>query len=102
MQPTRKPFVIYNLRETYHEPGRFDFKIVLDPKHFKNGHTSEVTLTNPDLKPMPVDVKTWGRKINCTFQIDDSVPDGVVTVNVRLVDEKGRATAAQAHFWVVK
>ena len=100
--PAGNRFVIYNLRETYHELGTFEFKIVLDPRYFKNGHLSEVFLHDSDGKPMEVDVKKWGRKINCTFCIGPNVPDGVSVIRMNLKDDAGSEHSARASFWVVK
>lgn len=103
MKKTKAPYIIYNLRETYAEMGRFEFKVVLNPDVFKNGLESKVKFIDADQKEMKVDVKRWGRKINCTFIIDQNVPDGVVTVWLDLKDE-GNPTPipGKASFWVIK
>jgi len=101
MASVRK-FVIYNLRETYHELGKFDFKIVLDPKFFKNGSLSEVKLTDSDGRDMKYTTEIWGRKINCTFCLDRTVPDGVSTVKMLLRDDSGHEMSTQASFWIIK
>lgn len=98
----REPYVIYNLRDTYHEAGQYEFKIVLDPRRFKNGHLSEVTCVNSDGKNMTMDVQKWGRKVNCSFNIDESVPDGVSVLKMILKDDAGREVTGRATFWVIK
>lgn len=102
MKKSREPYVIYNLRETYAETGRFEFKVVLNPDVFKNGLGSDVNLINADRRDMPVDVKRWGRKINCGFTIDETVPDGVVTIVLKLCDEGVKPVEGRASFWVIK
>ena len=103
MKKTRDPYVIYNLRETYAETGKFEFKVVLNPDVFKNGLESGVKLVDADRKDMPVEVKRWGRKINCTFVVSENVPDGVVTVWLNLKDEGSeKAHVGKASFWVIK
>ncbi len=102
MASTQKKYVIYNLRETYHELGQFDFKIVLDPRFFKNGHLSDVTLIDSDGKKMDCHVEKWGRKINCGFVVSAKVPDGVATVNMTLRDDAGKELTTRAQFWVIK
>lgn len=103
MKKQREPYIIYNLRETYAETGRFEFKVVLNPDVFKNGMESWVTLVDADRRSIPLDIKRWGRKINCAFTIDQNVPDGVVTVQLRLKDEGNeKSHVGKASFWVIK
>lgn len=95
-------FVVYNLRETYHELGSYEFKVVLNPKFFKNSHRSELTLVDSDGRPMRYEVKKWGRKINCAFTIDPSVADGVSQAYLKLLTEKDDEVAGRLIFWVIK
>lgn len=98
----KKLYVVYNLRETYHEQGNFQFKIVLSPKFFRNGHDSNVFVVNADGKELQMTVEKWGRKINCSFAIDQRVPDGVSTIHMHLKDSRGKLHEARERFWVVK
>lgn len=95
-------FVVYGLRETYHELGTYEFKIVLNPRNFKNSHGSDITLVDSDAKPMKFIIKKWGRKISCTFTIDDSVADGVSVARLEMRDEKEVVHAGRLSFWVIK
>lgn len=97
-----RKFITYNLRETYHELGNYDFKIVLDPRFFKNGHLSELACIDSDGRPMRFDVQKWGRKINCSFVIDQTVADGVSVVKMYLKDDDGHEHADRLSFWVIK
>lgn len=101
MPPSEK-FVVYNLRETYHELGEYEFKIVLSPRHFKNSHLSEMTLHDSDGKPMSCQIKKWGRKMNCLFKIDQSVADGVSNADIVLKEEGKDPLTARLTFWVIK
>jgi hypothetical protein len=95
-------FVVYNLKETYHELGTYEFKVVLNPSNFKNGHESDVDFIDSDGKKMKFFVNRWGRKINCSFVIDDDVADGVSIVTIVLKDSFGVTTNERLTFWVVK
>ena len=95
-------YVLYNLRETYHELGSYEFKVVLDPRSFKNGHFSDLTCVDSDGKPMRFEFQKWGRKINCKFIVDRTVADGVSTVRMILKDDEGHEHQARATFWVIK
>lgn len=95
-------YVVYNLRETYHEVGEYEFKVVLNPKYFKNSHMSEVTIIDSDRKPIKFILKKWGRKINCTFTIDQNVPDGVSHVELIMKDDHDNVTNEYFRFWVIK
>lgn len=95
-------FVIYGLRETYHEQGTFEFKVVLGPRQFKSSHGSSVRVVDSDRKPVSVDIKRWGRKMICTFVIDEDVADGVATVELDLTTTRGTRSIVRKTFWVIK
>lgn len=103
MKKQIEKYVTYNLRETYHEFGRYEFKIVLSPKHFKNGHMSEVSIVDCAGRPVETELKKWGRKINCTFLFDDSVEEGVCNVSLLLKDdERSTSVSGSLRFWTIK
>lgn len=95
-------FVVFNLREIYHELGEYEFKIVLSPKSFKNSHLSDVTISDSDGRSILQSTKKWGRKINCVFRIDESVSDGVSVIRLFLKDKEGCSLSRSLSFWIVK
>ncbi len=95
-------FVVYNKKETYLELGSYDFKIVLDPLKFKNSHESEIKMYDSDGKEMKFEVSKWGRKINCKFQIDDTVSDGVAIIDLSLKDTENGFQKTQLRTWIIK
>jgi hypothetical protein len=95
-------FVVYGLRETYHELGQYEFKVVLSPKKFKNSHLSDMTLFDSNGKPMSFELQKWGRKMNCRFVIDQSVADGVSVAKLSLRDPSGNTFSANVTWWVIK
>lgn len=97
-RPAEK-YVVYNLRETYHELGKYEFKVVLSPKFFKNSHECELLLQDSDGKPIRNEVQKWGRKINCSFVLDETVADGVSQALLKLSGDKGEVRIT---FWVIK
>lgn len=92
-------YQVYNLRETYHELGRYEFKVVLSPRNFKNAHGFRVEMHDSDRHPMSHDSEVWGRKINVRFEINGRTADGVSRVNV--YTPKGDLLC-QLNYWVVK
>ena len=98
----QQKFILYNLRETYHELGRYEFKVVLDPRFFKNGHMSDLSCVDSDGRPVRFTFEKWGRKINCCFTIDPTVADGVSVVKMNLKDDEGHEHTGRATFWVIK
>ena len=95
-------YVVYNLRETYHELGEYEFKVVLNPRSFRNSHLSEMALVDSDGKPMRFELKKWGRKMNCSFHIDEKVADGIAVAKLSLKDERGTEVTGRVQFWVIK
>ncbi len=95
-------FVVFNLRQTYHELGEYEFKVVLSPKFFKNSHSSEFSLVDSDGRKVPHIIKKWGRKVNCSFVIDEGVADGVAVVRLVCKDEKDQVDLCTFSFWIVK
>lgn len=95
-------FVVYNLRQTYHEPGEYEFRVVLDPSVFRDSRGSELSVVDADGRPLTMTVRRWGRKMNCVFVIDDGVADGVVRVVLSLRRDDGTDVRRNVTFWVVK
>lgn len=94
--------LLVNLRETYHEKGDYSFKIVLNPKLFKHGHEARVWAFNPNNEDFKLNIERWGRKINCGFTIDDSIPNGVCVVKLKIFTDKGKEVEETFSFWVIK
>lgn len=91
-------YQVYNIRETYHELGTYQFKVVLSPRFYKTGHDFRVEMFDSARKPMNHKMEVWGRKLNITFDIDQNVSDGVSFVNVF----KNNNLLARLTFWVIK
>jgi len=97
-----KFFQVYNVRETYHELGEYEIKVVLSPDSFKNGHLSEFKIVDSDGKPIPCEISKWGRKVNFLFKIDPDVSDGVAAIKMDLVTARERKVYRQVTFWIIK
>lgn len=102
MNATRKPFVVYNLRETYAELGNFEFKVVMDQKFAKDGHLEELQLVDSDMKPIRHEARRWGRKVNLSFTIDETVADGVASCHMKFVSGNGVTIPGKITFWIIK
>lgn len=94
--------VVFDLKETYHELGQYTFKVVLNPSLFKDSHQSSVVMYDGSGKDMNFSLSKWGRKINCTFTLDNSVADGVCAVYLTLVNDKGETVPEFLSFWCIK
>lgn len=96
-------FVVYNLRETYHELGTYEFKIVLNPRFFKSSHYCDMSLVDSDGRPINFKLERWGRKINCSFDINSRVADGVSHVRLALKSsETSNISSGSLSFWIIK
>lgn len=95
-------YVAYNLQENYYDLGEYNFKLVLNPKKFKHGRDCSVVCMNSDGNPMDCEVNIWGRKINFRFEVTESVPDGVSSIDLRLVDDFGKVHIRKLTFWIIK
>lgn len=95
-------FVVYGLRELYHEPGTYEFKIVLDGDVFKNCHESESSFVGASNTKVKYEMNSWGRKMNVSFKLDESIPDGVCAFSFSVKDKKGRNKKGYLSFWTVK
>lgn len=101
-QDSSKDYVVYDLKEMYTEKGEFSFKIVLNPNVYKNSHSCEFRMKDSDGNEMKFDLKKWGRKIMCSFVIDDGVPDGVSVVQGSVQRDDGSLGGFFLRFWVIK
>ena len=102
MQKLGGSIVVLNFRDTYHEIGEYDFKIILDKKKFKNGHDATIKMADAEKKDVSLDVKRWGRKINCHFSLSEKDPNGVYVVSFNARDDKGNDVEKSFHCWVIK
>ena len=93
-----KGIVIIDLLDTYHEKGKYSFQVVFDPKRFKNCHLAKIEIFDPNSNPIDVDVKKWGKKMSCSFNIGESISDGVCLVKVHVDNDREHVTS----FWVIK
>lgn len=91
-------YQVYNLRETYHELGEYQFKIVLHPRFYKSGHDFRVEMFDSSNKPMRFRHEVWGRKLNVDFTIDDSVSDGVARADIFRGDNR----LVRLTWWIIK
>ena len=94
--------VVFDLLDTYHELKEHCFKIVLSPKIFKNSHDVMVEMLDANNEPLELDVRRWGRKINCTFDLTKSVPDGVCVIKMKASTGSGKKITETFHCWVIK
>ena len=92
---------VVGLRETYYEFGTYEFKIILNPKHFQSCHDCEIFLTDSDRRSIDVEVRRWGRKMVCSFVVGSALPDGVVDLKIVLRGQKRERTVKKM-FWVIK
>lgn len=95
-------YVVYGLREIYYELGKYEFKIVLDPKRFTDGHESMISFIDSDGNTMKHSVRKWGRKLNCTFIVDEDTPDGVSSIDMNLKPDIGQEMKKRLSIWIIK
>jgi hypothetical protein len=90
---------ILNLRELYHELGEYDFRVVLPTNVVTD---VVVKAVDADGRSLGVSViRRWGRKLMCSIEIDERVPDGVSIVMAEATIGGQRVFVSQK-FWVVK
>lgn len=102
MQKFDGNFVILDMEETYCELGEHNFKIVLNPKVFKDSHDVAIEMFDPDSNPMKVNVRKWGRKMQFNFLIDEKVSNGVCIVKLNMVTDKNQELKETLHYWIIK
>jgi hypothetical protein len=95
-------YVVYGLRETYAELGKYEFRIVLDPKQYSDGHDSTLSIVDSDGTIMSFDVRKWGRKLNCSFEIREDTADGVASISLQLVADDGTVNRSRLTMWIIK
>lgn len=90
-----------SLKELYVQPGEHHVKFIIDPEMSRSVSTVEVSMWNADGTPVWHTMKRWGTKLNLSFVIDETTPDGVVTISFRL-GGKGLNINKRFCFWVIK
>lgn len=101
MRRERQTIVPISLREAYVQPGDYSAKLMIDPEVSPEIETVTLTVRNADGTPLKHDYRRWGTKLNLSFTIDSSTPDGVVTIDIHMAG-RGRKLDKRFSFWVVK
>lgn len=101
MRKDAPAYIAYNVRETYHELGTFEFKLVFDTTA-ADPSTTDLSILDSDGKPVPFRSRRWGKKLNCSFDITDEVADGVAVVNLSFTTVRGEQRRERLTFWVIK
>ena len=90
-----------NLREVYQLPGEFSVKMIIDPQESTRIDKVDVAIRNSDGNPMEFSYRRWGTKLNITFKIDDTTPDGVSIIDVTMTGRSGQVRE-RFDLWVIK
>lgn len=69
-----------NMCEVYTDTGEHSIKFIIGKS--EKIEVVDVRMTNADGLPIKFSFKRWGTKLNVTFNIDDSIPDGVLVIDV--------------------
>lgn len=97
----QQPFVVIGKRDTYHELGDHEFKLVVDTARFVP-HSSSISVVSHDGKPIDSRVRFWGNKLNCAFNLHDGLADGVARMDVQLCQRSdGRYVTHPVFFWII-
>jgi len=76
--------------------------MLIDPELSTQVEKVTVSVRNSDGRDMSFSARRWGTKINISFMIDDTTPDGVSIIDI---DMSGRSIAnvkERFDFWVIK
>ena len=95
-------FILQGLKTAYLELGSHAFKIILDSKKYSSSHDCEIEMIDSKGRRIKCEANKWGRKINCEFDIDESVSDGVSMLKLLLVDDENKKISKSYHVWIVK
>lgn len=95
-------FVVYGLRETYAELGEYEFRVVLDPRTYSDCHESNLSIVDSDGNRMVHTLRRWGRKMNCSFVVDEETADGVSSINLELKSNDGSINKSRLSMWIIK
>lgn len=73
---------VVGLEETYTDVGLYEFKIFLNKDRFKNAKFIDIKMFCPDRNLMDFEYEYWGRKIVCSFAVEEHTKNGVCVVRV--------------------
>lgn len=82
MKKSQEDIIVIDFEGSYCQKGEHCFKLVLNKKVFKDSQCVDIDLISPENDRLEIDVKKWGRKINCCFTIEDEWTDGVYLVKI--------------------
>jgi hypothetical protein len=90
-----------NLREVYAQQGEYTIKMMIDGQTSAGLETIDVKMRNADGTDIPMEFRRWGTKLTLSFMVNDSVPDGVVVIDVAMV-ARGKELKERFSCWIVK
>jgi hypothetical protein len=91
-----------NLLEVYAHPGQQDVKFIIDPRESVGIDHVGVSMSDSDGRPMDFTFKRWGTKLNLSFVIDGSTPDGVSIIDVTLRGRSIGEVRERFSLWTIK
>lgn len=89
-----------SLRDHYVELGNYTAKFLIDSAVSADVKHVDVVMRNSDGKPMDIEFRRWGTKLTLSFAINDSVPDGIVIIDILMRGSK--EIKERFDFWVIK
>ena len=91
-----------NLQEVYAQLGEQSTKFIIDPARSSEVEALDVRMTNSDGLPMRFSYKRWGTKLNLSFHIDESTPDGVSIIDVIMRGRSMGEVRERFDLWIIK
>lgn len=95
-RPSLDELLVDELPEMLLGEGEHSFRLIFNPKKFKNCHNLDVTVLDPRSQPVPVRVERWGTKMRVFVDFGPSQDEGVCEVFVDGLD------VVVARFWFVR
>lgn len=98
---TKRSLVPVDLKDIYAEQGEYSVKFLVDSEISQKLTSCDVLMFDCDGHKMPIEFRRWGTKVNVSFKIDQSVPDGAAIIEITM---GGNDMKIDARFrvWAVK
>jgi len=88
------------LDNTYYMPGTYDFRFIMGGLG-SIVKSLDVEMLDPDRAPLSSSFRLWGKKVMCSFLIENTTPSGVCIFKIRASDNTGKSIEAIFSPWVI-
>lgn len=97
----KRSIVPVDLKDIYSDKGVYSVKFLVDSSISQGLTSCDVTMFDCDGQLIKSEFRRWGTKVNVSFVVDSSVPDGAAIIELLMSGSSGTVNE-RFRAWVIK